>query len=152
MTDIKDIYWLAGLLEGEGTFYVVNERYPCMQYGSSDRDIVYRAAMLMMVPGKITEHKSKYRDGHIRKKHYRLSLSGSLAAQWMMTIYSLMSVRRKSKIKEVLTVWQNHIHIKGTSEASIRRDKIKSRAERRKPSGIICPNPFDVTKNMKEVS
>lgn len=55
MIETKDIYWLAGLLEGEGAFCVRGKlsndgskgAYPVIQVGSTDRDVIMRAAKLM---------------------------------------------------------------------------------------------------------
>ena len=45
--DSKDLYWLAGLLEGEGCFSSHRKSgYPSIVLQSSDKDIVKRAALL----------------------------------------------------------------------------------------------------------
>lgn len=36
----------------------------------------------------------------------RTDVNGANAIAWMMTIYKLMSVRRKSKIKEIINKWK----------------------------------------------
>ena len=148
MTNMKEVAWIAGLLEGEGTFYMQSNRYLTLQYGSSDLDIVYRVAGIMKSHNKITEHKSKFRDGYIRKRHYRVTLSGILAAQWMMTIYPLMGVRRKAKIKEILIVWKAYHRKLGMSKSAVAyRLKIK-RMIKRPSSSIPIVNPFIVTSNL----
>lgn len=42
-----DTIWLAGLLEGEGTFDLHRGKYPRVRVGMTDRDVVGRAATLM---------------------------------------------------------------------------------------------------------
>ena len=41
------------------------------------------------------------------KKKYATVVYGPRAIGWMMTLYSLMSERRKSKIREVINFWYN---------------------------------------------
>jgi len=43
-----------------------------------------------------------------KKPEYYLKIYQSEAIQWMMTIYSLMGDRRKSKIKEIILIWKSH--------------------------------------------
>ena len=44
----RDIAWLAGLLDGEGSFSVIaNGSAPGIKLGMKDKDIVERAALLM---------------------------------------------------------------------------------------------------------
>ncbi len=47
----EDAIWLAGLLEGEGTFDLHRKKYPRVRVGMSDRDVVGRAATLTGRPG-----------------------------------------------------------------------------------------------------
>src|SRR3990167_2221100 len=39
-----DVAWIAALLEGEGYFYIENDRRPCVRLGMSDVDVVERYA------------------------------------------------------------------------------------------------------------
>src|SRR5204863_8589609 len=41
------------------------------------------------------------------KTSYRLKINGNLAIQWMMTLYCLMGVRRKLKIREHINKWKS---------------------------------------------
>ncbi len=45
--DREDLVWLAGLLEGEGTFDLHRGRYARIRLGMTDRDVVGRAATIM---------------------------------------------------------------------------------------------------------
>jgi hypothetical protein len=48
----------------------------------------------------------------IRQEHYkemyRITVNGTKAIQWMLTIYSLMSIRRKEKIRGCLHIWKTN--------------------------------------------
>ena len=105
MIDIKDIYWLAGLLEGEGCFAVNNSAYYCPQITlkMTDRDVVEKAHRLLRATSKVNEER---RYAERNKPIYWFRVMGSLAASWMMTLYPLMGERRQEKIREVLEVWK----------------------------------------------
>src|SRR3990167_10221228 len=88
MMELRDLYWLAGWLEGEGSFtfntgtkpYISNS--PRISSVSTDRDVVNRAATIMnthllgpyntIIPGKI------------RKPNWKTYANGALAAGWIM--------------------------------------------------------------------
>lgn len=105
MIDTKDIYWLAGLLEGEGCFAVNNSKYhtPQITLKMTDLDVVEKAYKLMGITSSLLEEK---RSEIGRKRIWWFRAMGSLAVGWMMTLYPLMGERRKAKIKEVLTIWK----------------------------------------------
>lgn len=101
----RDLTWLAGLLEGEGSFYP-NGRAPgspvislCM----TDRDVVERAHRLLGGPAKIVTTNRRTVTG---RTAYRFQVYGELAAQWMMTLYVEMGERRRAKIRELLAAWK----------------------------------------------
>ena len=110
---IKDIYWLAGWLEGEGCFSLYqdgNSKQFRIEFSSTDLDIIERVVKIMRTHEKIYERKRTLtNNGTLRKQDYYVHIRGSLAIQWMMTIYSLMGTRRKSKIKEVIIEWKSYI-------------------------------------------
>jgi len=100
----QDIAWLAGLLEGEGSFGMgsQNKTTPTLRLQMCDQDVVKRAASLMeasllkpTIPRK--EH---------WKSYYTASLCSTPAIEWMMTIYSLMGLRRQQRIREVIAAWK----------------------------------------------
>lgn len=95
----KDICWLAGLVEGEGSF-VFNHKSLVMTINSTDWDVINHAGMLMDAPVR-----GPYAQcGHGTKPMYRVSTYG---AEWPMTLYSLLGERRRNKIKELLTPWRS---------------------------------------------
>jgi hypothetical protein len=100
MVSIKNLYWLAGLMEGEGHF----GRQPnqiVITLAMTDRDVVMRAAGMFAI-------------GHCKERKLP---SGKIAYIWhvtnqthaaglMMTLLPLMGARRASKIRECLAFWQ----------------------------------------------
>lgn len=102
MVTVKDIAWIAGILEGEGSFSWQNT--PRIQVASIDFDVINRVGY--MINKKIIIKIKSSKSGYNKKKMYYFQANGSEAAQWMMTIYCLMSDRRKEKIKWVLSNWR----------------------------------------------
>ena len=103
MITVRNIEWLAGLLEGEGCFGFQSHRKwnPRIDLAMTDEDVVARASSLMK-DGKYWTRYSHV--GH--KTQYCLRITGPRAIQWMMTLYLLMGHRRRGKIKEIITRWK----------------------------------------------
>jgi len=101
---VKNIGWVAGLLEGEGTFQFTGT--PTISINSTDLDTIRRLRSIVGCKNEISISNPKKRPGrHNHSILYRLSFGSSLAVQWMMTIYSLMSIRRKEQIQAQLRIW-----------------------------------------------
>lgn len=99
---MPDLYWLAGLLEGEGSFGIHRRKAnPLIQYSSTDYDVVLRAATMME-----TTAAGPYLYGTSKKPVWKMALAGTRAVGWMMTLFSLLGERRKARIKEVLATWK----------------------------------------------
>ena len=98
---ISDIYWLSGILEGEGCF--CTETGPKIRLKMTDRDIVARARDLM---SKDAEIKIIHDGNPDHKIQYLVCVSGNKSIQIMFTIYLIMGVRRREKIREVINEWK----------------------------------------------
>ncbi len=97
---LNDLYWLAGLLEGEGCFCYYAS--PGIQLVMTDRDVVERAAALL------DRHvRGPYQQPGNRKATYHTDLWGENAIGWMKKLKPLMGARRTSKIEEILSRWGN---------------------------------------------
>lgn len=113
MTSTKDVCWLAGLLEGEGSFTVANKGrhcYPSVKLKMTDRDVVERAARILRTVqyrkggnGILSYRPSRSTMG--TKQNYVVAIAGRRAAGWMMTLYPLMGERRQKRIRELLALW-----------------------------------------------
>lgn len=101
MIELSDIYWLAGILEGEGCFVIGNSSSILLQM--SDEDIVRRVATLLKakVSGPLPVRKNSYKPLFLTQVH------GVRAAEWMMTIWPIMGYRRKAKILKCLAYWKS---------------------------------------------
>lgn len=101
MPTTAELNWLAGLMEGEGHFGTSDKRSPRVTIEMTDRDVIYRARNLF---GATSVYEGRCRSG---KPSYRISLTGSRAVGWMMTLYSLMGERRRRRITEMLAMWRS---------------------------------------------
>ena len=107
MLTTTQLHWLAGILEGEGSFQLARTArkrgkilIPRIELGMTDKDIVQQAAALMRVKVHRVERNPP------RKSYFRFLMWGHHAAGWMMTLYLLMGTRRRAKIREVLSHWR----------------------------------------------
>ena len=109
----KDICWLAGILEGEGSFTLgvvgktlPKKRTPKITIGMSDEDVVRRVASILGSKSCYTRPQST---GVITgtKPMYRTECQGARAAGWMMTLYPLLGLRRQAKVQQVLKYWRD---------------------------------------------
>lgn len=98
----KDIYWLAGILEGEGTFGNYDSSGPVIQINMTDFDVIKRVHTILKCTSKISV------GNYGNKTTYTASLNGNKAIGWMFTLYSIMCERRQEKIKEIILKWKNH--------------------------------------------
>jgi hypothetical protein len=106
--EMKDLYWMSGLVEGEGCFRRAKDLGKGrasgnvqLQIAMTDRDVIERAGRLLRT--RVYE----YDKAPPRKRIYSVVVSGPRAAGWMMTLYSLMGERRKAKIVECLAAWRS---------------------------------------------
>jgi len=101
---VKQIYYIAGLIEGEGCFGFYGT--PTIQLYMSDYEPV-RKLRNLMVPNCAIRSRKQISNLFIgRKIQYILRFSGIPAIGWMMTLYPLMSPRRQKKIREVIDNWK----------------------------------------------
>jgi hypothetical protein len=92
----EDRLWLAGLLEGEGTFDLHRGKYPRIRVGMKDRDVVGRAATLLGTRVRLTLRPFPY------AAMWHSEVSGARAAALMAEILPIMGARRSAKIAEIL--------------------------------------------------
>ena len=110
MTPDQELAWLAGLLEGEGTFFTVRSQpagcrrsyfYPLVALGMTDADVVARVAGIFGVGWRLVSNTRG------KKKYYRTVATGSRAANIMRAILPFMGERRAAKIREVLAAYDS---------------------------------------------
>ena len=99
----KDLYWIAGFLEGEGGF---------RKGGNSKYSQTVYASQVQKEP---LERLQKFLGGSLKPQgkrgthssHWRWNAYGNRARGIMMTLYTLMSPRRQEQIKQALQEVQN---------------------------------------------
>jgi hypothetical protein len=101
MIQDKDLYWLAGLLEGEGCFSTQTEKLSlAISLQMTDEDIVKRVADLFQCKYYRCYSDFSREKGH--KPSYKITFRGKRALQWMKTLLPLMGNRRSQKITECI--------------------------------------------------
>jgi hypothetical protein len=98
---IKDLYWVAGFLEGEGTFYY-NVGRLIIQAPQVQREPLEK---LQKILGGNISNRTRYAELN-RSPIYVWYIGGSKAAGAMMTLFPLMSPKRKIQISGALTLWK----------------------------------------------
>jgi hypothetical protein len=108
------LYWLAGLIEGEGCFSPAlrkgwPEYYnPRIRIEMTDKDTLIKASLILYGNDRVTTcNWANKRFGH--KVIYKLDITGQPAMDWMIMLYPMMSSRRQEKIKDVYEKYQNWI-------------------------------------------
>jgi len=98
-----DLYWLAGLMEGEGSFLAASPsapRSPALQVTMVDRDVVERVGSLLGTAVMVVPP---------RRKHwsttYCVRVRGSGAVLWMKRLQPLMGRRRKAQIDRAVATY-----------------------------------------------
>jgi hypothetical protein len=100
-----EVMWLAGLLEGEGYFaWRAKQVTPMIQLGMTDRDVVEKAYNVM---GLLTKLTVRQPPGPRCREVYSFSITGSVAAGWMMMLYPYMGERRRAAILSSLQSWKS---------------------------------------------
>lgn len=122
--DRDDVVWLAGLLEGEGSFDLQRGRYPRVRLAMTDRDVVGRAATLFGSSIRLT-----LRVPH--KPTWHAEIQGERAVEVMRAVLPFMGARRSQRIAEVLSA---HAFRNARSEVGAAYGRDLTR-----PPGLLSP-------------
>ena len=101
MLTTQNLNWIAGIVEGEGCFGYW--KTPVIRVHMTDFDIIDRLSAYFKVNINRLDRKGN------RKVSYSVSLYGKDAIGWMLTLWPLMGIRRRSKIEEVLQQWKDKL-------------------------------------------
>lgn len=99
----REFYWLAGLLEGEGSFGAAppsEPNRPRIALAMTDEDVVGKVAVLF---GQSYAHCRKDSRNPNWKPYYRVQVRGKKAVELMTSLYPLMSSRRQRQIDSALS-------------------------------------------------
>lgn len=100
------IYWLAGYLEGEGSFLAGPPSDPNMsriQLQTTDEDIALEISDYF----NVKYHKVSSKDNH--KTAFSIAKRGSEAVQLMRQLQPLMSTRRQKQIQKAIDSYHNKV-------------------------------------------
>ena len=89
--------WIAGMVEGEGCITKNAKITVC----SSDLDVLDKIASLWRTTVQPVKNYSQLS----KKPMYRVAVGGKHGAGWLMTIWSLLGERRRTKAKEIIKHW-----------------------------------------------
>jgi hypothetical protein len=130
-----ELVWLAGLLEGEGTF--IDQRTGTntggsglVRIGMNDLDVVEKAALLMK--GEIKVHVD-LRPNH--QIHYYCVVSGIRARELMTAVLPYMGKRRSAAITALLAK-PNWGYLDSQSSAAIRANRSRRALNEEQVKGI----------------
>jgi hypothetical protein len=114
----KELYWLAGWLEAEGSFSrppPSSPRSPRIQAGSRDRDVIEEVARLLRVtPRPARKRRAEWSD------YWRLMLNSGRAIMLMQAIAPSMGKRRTAQIDSAVGAARNAGAILGWHERRAR--------------------------------
>ncbi len=115
----RDIYWLAGLLEGEGSFFdgpPSSPNRPRIQVFMTDEDIIAQAADFFGVRYSLAR---RYGAEAMKwKPAYLTHLRGKRAVELMKQLYPLMGNRRQEQITNALLSYDSNKRRKNTAKLS----------------------------------
>src|SRR5437870_804366 len=101
----SDLRWLAGLLEGEGTFLrpvPSAPRAPLIRLAMTDHDVVRRAADVL--ERSVVSPKSERVQGH--RTVFMVTVKGASAIRWMRVLRPYLSTTRQAQIDRALACSQ----------------------------------------------
>lgn len=99
-----ELFWLAGLLEGEGSFGIARTRtggYPVLSLKMTDEDVVRRAGHMLEARSIAREESRHPRWSAI----FTAKISGAGAAEWMRRLRPAMGIRRSAAIDAALAAY-----------------------------------------------
>ena len=92
-----ELYWIAGFIEGEGNFAGSTRGVTQVSAGQVNPDPLI---MLKFLLGGTISHRDSKNPNH--SSHFVWSTSGARARGIAMTLYKLMSAKRKAQIRKML--------------------------------------------------
>ncbi len=121
--DFESLDWLAGLLEGEGSFCPAPPSSPNRPYialAMTDEDVVARACRILEVNYQLIRTKNE-----AHKDYYLAQLRGERAVDFMRTLCPKMGIRRQGQIMRVVQNYQPHDASHHRPGAKINADDVR---------------------------
>lgn len=111
MTELE-LCWLAGVLEGEGSFSCIkaHKLYPSavsiqITMDTTDEDVARRVREL--IDANMGGPYERRKPALGKKPHWAIRLSGDRAKGVMQALYPHMGIRRKAQIDAAITRWDS---------------------------------------------
>jgi hypothetical protein len=126
----REIAWLAGLVEGEANISV-NGRSLTLRIKMGDRDVISHAASLLgakVQAATVSDPRGK--------PMWLAQIKSSKAAEWIMTLYSWLGIRRRQQARDALLAWRHQGH--GVIPQSLTEAILGCRRARLSQSEIIA--------------
>ncbi len=102
--DLKELYWAAGFLEGEGYFCLRGKTKSAVTISASQ---VQRHPLDRLEAAWAGIVRGPYQNKNPRSTpYYRWDLGGTNAVALMMTLYTLLSPKRQEAIRSIIAVWK----------------------------------------------
>lgn len=101
--ETNELHWLAGLLEGEGSFMAgppSSPRMPIISVHMTDQDVIARVGRIFARK----PHSVRQRDPRWQAS-YLVRVTGSRAVHWMTVLRPLMGERRQAQIDRALACY-----------------------------------------------
>lgn len=107
MRTVRDLAWLAGLFEGEGSITTATKRNPLrLSMKSTDEDVLRRAHAIAGI-GTLNGPYAPAEKNLGKKPYWTWSVHRSAeAAGLLMTMYPLLGVRRQERASSALAAWR----------------------------------------------
>ncbi|NOV24164.1 hypothetical protein E5S69_11640 [Cupriavidus necator] len=102
MVTVREIAWAAGFLEGEGSF-TQSRTCPAVTAAQVQREPLERLQAIFGGTVRLIDRANRK---PTEQPHYRWDMYGSKAIAVMMTLWLLMSPRRKEQIEKVINDWK----------------------------------------------
>ena len=98
----RELGWLAGIVEGEGS---ITTNPLGIHIAMSDLDVMQRVASLIGRPLNAATRSANWPARY--KDSYKLQVHGPLGASWIMTLYPLLGERRQAAARAALIRWRS---------------------------------------------
>lgn len=146
-TEENNFHWIAGILEGEGSFMAgapSEPNRPRIAVAMTDEDIIARVSEIVAVPYNALASRS---EDH--KNVYRVMIRSAQAIEVMKRLYPLMGKRRQGQIDRVIQSYRDTPHNQGDKNANakisdVQAREIKLRLQNRESVDVIAAD-FNVS-------
>jgi hypothetical protein len=101
----RDLYWIAGFLEGEACFRASNTHCEVTVHQCNREPL---EKLQRWLGGRITDGAKRYEDNPNWTKQWRWGISGARARGVLLTIFPLLSAKHQANIVAGRQTWRLH--------------------------------------------